>query len=506
MKTGVLLAGITIALLAVVASATDPVSCGPGNPCPVHYICGSNGICEVDSVNPPPQTCNDNGDCDVGEVCVRGSCQPQSPGGCINDDDCDEGEVCVRGFCTGQNPTECTIDADCDDEDACNGAEACVSGSCQAGTPLVCDDSNACTDDSCDPAIGCVFADDDANTCDDSDACTQTDTCVAGSCTGSNEKVCPVTDTQCQTPGTCNPADGSCSDPENVEGSCDDGNACTQTDTCVAGSCTGSNEKVCPVTDTQCQTPGTCNPADGSCSDPENVEGLCDDSDACTQTDTCQGGLCTGSDLVVCAALDQCHEAGTCDPASGVCSNLIVDDGTACTDGNACTEGDTCSGGACVDGAALNCDDGDACTSDSCNTVSGCVHTPLSCDDGKACNGVETCVSGRCKPGKPLVCDAPCFKCIEPDGCVEVDLPPGNPHMMCDGVCVNTQNNDDFCGSCNPCPEGFKCRQDACVEVPKKDKDTIKNKLGPILIPHFFYPIRELPYRPFQWGRQGDGR
>ena len=46
----------------------------------------------------------------------------------------------------------------CDDGNACNGIETCDGATgCVPGTPPVCDDGNTCTDDSCDPAIGCVF-------------------------------------------------------------------------------------------------------------------------------------------------------------------------------------------------------------------------------------------------------------------------------------------------------------------------------------------------------------
>ncbi len=57
----------------------------------------------------------------------------------------------------------------------------------------------------------------------------------------------------------------------------------------------------------------------GSC-EPTPKTGPCDDGDACTQVDACQGGVCTGSDPVICDAESQCHEAGTCDPATGLCS------------------------------------------------------------------------------------------------------------------------------------------------------------------------------------------
>jgi hypothetical protein len=69
--------------------------------------------------------------------------------------------------------------------------------------------------------------------------------------------------------------------------------------------------------------------------------------------------------------------AGTCDPASGACSNPTAPNGTACNDSNACTTNDVCTSGACVGGPALSCDDNNSCTTDTCDPASGCVHTPI---------------------------------------------------------------------------------------------------------------------------------
>src|SRR3989442_15430456 len=74
----------------------------------------------------------------------------------------------------------------------------------------------------------------------------------------------------------------------------------------------------------------------------------CDDSDACAQTDPCQAGVCTGGNPVTCTAADQCHTVGTCDPATGICSNPNAADGTACDDSDACTQTDTCQAGVCT--------------------------------------------------------------------------------------------------------------------------------------------------------------
>ncbi len=57
--------------------------------------------------------------------------------------------------------------------------------------------------------------------------------------------------------------------------------------------------------------------------------------------------LCVGSNPRTCAALDQCHTAGTCNASTGTCSNPSQVDSTACDDGNACTQTDQCHAGAC---------------------------------------------------------------------------------------------------------------------------------------------------------------
>src|SRR6185436_9380429 len=102
---------------------------------------------------------------------------------------------------------------------------------------------------------------------------------------------------------------------------CSDGNACTQTDTCQAGVCTGANPVVCPPPD-QCHDMGVCNMSTGVCSNPGKANNKpCSDGNACTQTDTCQAGVCTGANPVVCPTPDQCHDAGTCNMSTGVCSN-----------------------------------------------------------------------------------------------------------------------------------------------------------------------------------------
>src|SRR5439155_331742 len=151
----------------------------------------------------------------------------------------------------------------------------------------------------------------------------------------------------CHDAGTCNTTTGQCSNPPKADGSvCSDGNACTQTDSCQAGACVGSNLVICTASD-QCHDAGTCNTTTGACSNPPKADGsVCNDNNGCTQTDTCQAGTCVESNPLHYTLPIQCHDAGTCNTSTGQCSNPPKADGSVCSDGNACTQTDSCQAGA----------------------------------------------------------------------------------------------------------------------------------------------------------------
>lgn len=69
--------------------------------------------------------------------------------------------------------------------------------------------------------------------------------------------------------------------------------------------------------------------------------------------------------------------------------------------------------------------------------------------------------------------DAPCVKCdMETTTCTAPGDEEGQPHMMCDEGCVNTQNDDFNCGGCgNDCTllEGYTCVAGVC-KPPKAGK------------------------------------
>ena len=434
----------------VVCSASDQChDAGTCNP--------STGACS----NPARSNgaaCNDGNACTQTDTCQAGICTGSSAVTCTAQDQCHDAGVCnpSTGACTNPAKTDGTA---CNDGNACTQTDTCQSGTCTGANAVVCSASDQCHDaGTCNPATGACSnpAKPNGISCNDADACTQTDTCQGGVCTGSNAVVCPSPD-QCHTAGTCNPSTGVCSNPAKPNGSaCNDGNACTQTDTCQGGTCTGANPVVC-VAD-QCHTAGTCNPSTGVCSNPAKPNGTaCNDGNLCTQSDACQAGVCTGANAVVCPAPDQCHDPGTCNPSTGVCSNPPKPNGSACDDGSACTQTDTCQGGTCTGGNAVVCPAPDQCHDPgTCDVATGVCSNPskadgTACNDGNACTQTDACQGGTCTGGNSVVCPAP-DQCHDAGTC--------SPST---GACSNPAKPDGTaCDDGNACTAADHCTAGMC--------------------------------------------
>jgi len=182
-------------------------------------------------------------------------------------EDCDAGGSSSGGCCTAL----CHFAAagsTCSDGNACTIGDTCNStGTCSAGTAAVCNDSNSCTQDTCNPATGCVYNPAPLNgaSCSDGNACTTGETCSAGTCGGGTTVVC--NDLNSCTQDTCNPASGCVYDPVPLQGaSCTDGNICTTGDVCSAGVCGG--------------TPAPDGDADGFCNASDNCPYVANPSQA----------------------------------------------------------------------------------------------------------------------------------------------------------------------------------------------------------------------------------
>jgi Tol biopolymer transport system component len=397
----------------------DPTTgaCTPGTPCDDGDPCDGAEICSGNTCVPgtsiacaDSDACNGTETCDPGSgACLAGTVPNCDDGNPCTDDSCDtalgcvhvpnvfacddgnactSGDICQAGTCIG-------VPAPCDDGDACNGLETCdpSNGVCQPGPPPICDDSNTCTDDSCDPLIGCLYANNNTVACDDANACTTGDSCVDGVCTGAPPQ-------------------------------CDDGDACNGLETCdpTSGVCVPGVGPVC--NDNNACTDNVCDPGLG-CLYANNTD-PCDDGFACTSSDACQAGVCTGAPID-CSDNDLCNGPESCDPLSGACQAGVPAD---CNDTNSCTD-DSCDPIlGCVHTPNTGaCDDGDACTTGDACSAGACTGTATACNDGDACNGVEACDggTGACVPGTPLNCVAPdtctITTCDAALGCVNEAVP-----------------------------------------------------------------------------------
>jgi hypothetical protein len=446
-----------------VCKGSNPITCLPSDACHVVGTCDtSTGVCS-NPIATDGNTCNDENACTQTDTCQSGVCTGSNPITCPPPSDvCHVAGTCdtSTGLCSYPFAPDGTS---CNDDNACTLTDSCQSGSC-IGSPVTCSALDQChIPGTCDYITGeCSNPDAiDGKTCNDNNACTQTDTCISGVCTGDNFVTCSDPSDVCHVVGICDTTTGVCSNPFALDGTgCNDDNACTQTDSCQSGVCTGSNPITCSALD-QCHIPGICDTSSGECSNPSAPDGnTCNDENACTQTDTCQSGVCTGSSPKTCSAFDQCHVAGVCDPSNGECSNPSANDGTGCNDDNACTQTDTCQSGVCTGGNLVICSALDQChVAGTCDTSTGECSNPAKldgaiCDDGNACTRTDTCQSAICTGSVPVVCVPD--QCHTPGTC--------NPST---GECSNPAVPDQTaCEDGNTCTKNDKCIAGTCTGGP----------------------------------------
>ncbi len=313
--------------------------------CPVDEDpCNGTEVCDpvlgCTTLPPPP--------CDDGIACTVDSCEPGR--GCTHTPDstlCRDGpggrcEVDLGGCqyyaCNSTTcvPTGC-VDAHCADPRTCIYSPLCDFASfCCADTCVLpgCEDGNPCTADSCDPIRGCVHEPVATGTpCDDGDRCTTMDACRnVGTCAGGPPRLCADGD-PC-TADACDPAVG-CTHTTAPNGTmCNDFDACTMGDTCVAGVCAGVARPCLAPIDSlgcvvaRCDASRGCmlEPApSGSPCGPTTVDGVCDGAGHCCGPST----DCDGDGICECPATTTCGFAGGC-PGADCARDLDCGLGDAC--------------------------------------------------------------------------------------------------------------------------------------------------------------------------------
>ena len=412
----------------------DGATCSDGNACSTGDLCAGAGCVASGTLS-----------CDDLNPCTLDKCNPLA--GCVNwaiaattacddGDACTAADTCVNGSCqSGVNTCQCQANSECgkfEDGNLCNGTLYCDKSTlpyvCKANpaTVFTCPTGSdgACQKNTCIPATGqCKLVLAPANTaCDDGDKCTTGDFCGDGLCAGgSNTCFCkttsdcatsedgnhcngtlfcnkataqcqlnPLTVVTCQTVlntycahNTCNPKDGKCVVlPVHDSNPCDDGNACSPNEVCQGGTCS-STTNTCECT------------KDADCAAKEDAN-LCNGTLYCdTKLNKC---VVNPKTVVACDTDDDlpCLR-DVCNGKTGKCEALALPkEGTACDDANGCTAVDVCQSGACV-GLANTCD----CQKDpDCSTK----------EDGDSCNGSLYCAknTGKCEvnPATVVACPA----------------------------------------------------------------------------------------------------
>ena len=259
---------------------------------------------------------------------------------------------------------------------------------------LDCNDLNVCTDDTCDPATGCVNTN-NLSACNDGNVCTVGDSCRGGVCGGGTlDPVEDLANNGFETGGgvlNCGP-NPFVRDFWTGTGSAIQVAGCSWTPSGVVaslgypgGNTPGTISQTFPPT----RGPGTLSYQHGS-----------DAPTSCSYTVTfgpsntvvpvnlqLPAGLIAAATIAVPAGTTSVTFGNP--NCTGGANNLLQFDNVSLTAGVA---------------TFLDCNDSNICTNDSCTPGTGCVHTnnTSSCSSGNPCTINDTCAGGVCIAGTPI--------------------------------------------------------------------------------------------------------
>lgn len=497
----------------------DDLSCAQGQYCgadPVHGdrqiclagcrvepdSCPEGQFCEPEGRQCEDQLCQQDTDCDAGEICVEGEvslCRPgcrvdeDCPGAqrcepdvlvcvCDSREDCAEGEACVANQCV----PACAIDEDCPVEgEVCNTTE----GVCQVGcssdedcgfeqTAMLCNRRSRT----------CVLADCDADgDCPDAAYCdVEGEVCVIGC----REGGCPegefcqleqrgclpgcVDDEGCAPDQFCDTSTSQCLQGCRGDEQCPSGQTCqgvtvgeVSTQRCLPARCLGDDDcqdaEYCGTLEEEinltfclpgCRTePDNC-PTDNSC-DPEARQCLrsaCGADTDCEDDEVCEEGRC----LVGCRQDEQCSTGHSCQEGLRVCSCALDGD---------CQRGQLCQQGLCQDACEgdVECEQGQVCDLDSGRCMEGCQSDDV-CNPGEICDLERGfCIGAACAQDSDCAEDRYCDTSGEAGrcapGCRQDGCPQGQLCLLTRRSCAGS------CGVDQDCPAGTYCDPEgACTE------------------------------------------
>ncbi len=249
----------------------DGNGCTQGDQCLAgSCVAGPPVVCQSDPSPCVQKTCRSTGPNTF--VCDTAYSDPSVP--------CDDGKFCTVG-------------------DHCDGQGACV-----AGGPRDCGSAaTTCQEAVCSEVQQkCLITNKpDGSPCSDNDGCTLGDVCAGGDCIPGEAADCSSYSDACNM-GECVPLEGEFYEcrkkPKPAGAACDDGQFCTVGEKCDGqGSCKGGQPRDCQEEVGDACNTGYCEESLDSCIKVRKPDGTpCDDGNACTLSDSCQNGLCIGHD------------------------------------------------------------------------------------------------------------------------------------------------------------------------------------------------------------------
>ncbi|NUP12800.1 MAG: hypothetical protein HOW73_42725 [Polyangiaceae bacterium] len=203
---------------------------------------------------------------------------------------------------------------------------------------------------------------------------------------------------------TCNEETHSCDIGPAEDGSaCEDGEYCTVDDTCVGGTCEAGGPRDCTGGGGDDCNTSSCDEDLDTCSAAPVANGTpCTSTNVCLTNTACFNGQCQGAPMDCSATpLDapEC-QAAECDPATGMCVVVPVNDGVPCTYGDICESDKECLQGECLGTPIPDCQ---ACTETEANNTYSAANTGAGCASwagaitvvgDKDCFAVDVTVAG----------------------------------------------------------------------------------------------------------------
>ncbi len=444
-----------------------PAKCASSKDCAGLLVCDkAAGIC-VGCVLPgdctAAETCQANA-C-VAKICTTPICQSSTVWNCNAEGTgyvaaptpCDDGQPCTTDLCAPGTGCVHPANADaCTDGNACTAGDTCAAGKCASGKPTDCNDLNVCTNDSCQPATGCVHLASNATACDDGSFCTSGDACQGTACVGKVTVSCD--DGNACTADACDKI--GCTHTAGA-GACEDGNPCTVSDSCAGSLCAAGIANTCD---------------DGN----ECTVDACETKTGCAHT--LKAG-CIPVSLPPCAIDADCTAGTVCDTSAHTC--------VACVKDADCGASGVCQAHTCKTAVACQSDVQCKATKQVCNTTAkACVdcNFKTDCATGEECLANQCVAVKACTSSKDCtkVCDQQkgvCADCLSDADCTTAQFC-GTEHVCHADVCVGPACNGTSLWTCNAngsgyasatsCSDGILCTIDsctvkACVHTPKFD-------------------------------------